>query len=209
MEQRESQNFQKEVKWGRVFYIHGPMRNGKSLLACCIASNDYTRIYSNMQIYKKGSSILKMYITSFQDFKKIRFAWDVGVIVIDEWGINANGKDWLRKTSRILEELLFLSGKVNCDIIFIAQRYSSGNINFRWAASESWLILKCKKISRKKGYPIFRVERQKQKLWSDQLNFHSEFETHPLEFMNSNQLTYDTLERSTLRDSSKDEEGEE
>lgn len=194
------QQINQEVKGGRVFYIHWPMRNWKSLLGACIAYNDYyPRIYSNMQIYVDWKSVLTKYMRTFQEFERIRFSYTVWVIVIDEAGINVNSKDWFSDTSRILEKLLWLSWKKNCDIIFIAQRFGSGNINFRWAASESWLLLKCKKVSRFKWYPIFYVTREKMKPWGGERPvYHSQYETHPLEYMNANKITYDTLETSTI-----------
>lgn len=208
--QNPSQQINQEVRGGRVIYIHWAMRNWKSLLWACIWYHDYyPRIYSNMQIYHNEKSVLTKHMKSFQEFERIRFSYKLWVIVIDEAWINVNWKDGASNMSRLLEKLLFLSWKKNCDIIFIAQRFWSWNINFRWAASENWLILKCKKVSRRNGYPIFLVTREKMKPWGwERPFFHSQWETKPIDYMKANWISYDTLEESSLANEKDDKNAE-
>jgi len=100
----------------------------------------------------------------------------------------------------MMHKVLFLAGKKNCSVIFIAQRYNSVDVNFRELAD---LILECRKIPRKNTYPTFSVTRKKQQ--GNQLKYIESYEFDAIGFMKQMGLTYDTLETSTLASEKNDE----
>jgi hypothetical protein len=87
-----AQNISQEID-NKIIIIFGKMRNGKTLLAINVALEYYPRIYSNVNIYHEGKSILTSLLTDYRSIEAIRFSYTPGVIIIDESGINANSKD--------------------------------------------------------------------------------------------------------------------
>lgn len=168
-------------------------RNWKTLLACLMCANDYKRIYSNFHIYRNWESIVK-YLKTHQAVANIGFSYEHGVIAIDEAGLNLNSKDWFSEQSRALHEVLFLSGKKNCDMITLAQRYESIDINFRVLAS---LILECTKIKRVNGKPTFHVKKWKEKNGKKILD--GQYIIDSISYMQALWITYDTLDASKMK----------
>lgn len=176
------------------------MRNWKTLLGLSIAFSDFRpRIYSNFQIYQDWKSILNKHLKSYQEVERIRFSYTPWVIIIDEWWLNVNSKDWFKETSRIMQKVLFLAWKKNCSVIFIAQRYNSVDVNFRELADA---IFECKKIPRKNTYPFFIINKYKQKWIKFEYDWNYEFDI--IKWMNYNRLSYNTLEESEMRNEKND-----
>ena len=172
--------------------IYWKMRNGKTLNAIRLALDYYPRIYSNVNIYHKWKSIVKL-IETYQQLDRIRFSYTPGVIVIDEAGLNANSKDTRSEDNRLLQKVLFLAWKKNCSVIWIAQRFESIDINARVLAD---VIMQIRKVRRWKLHPVFRITKQKQQ-WS-RLLYIQQWENDTIRELNSYNITYDTLEESVM-----------
>lgn len=169
------------------------MRQWKTLNAVRIALDFYPRIYANFQIYHDGKSIVK-YIETFDMLSTIRFSYTPWVIILDEAGINANSKDTHRKENRsLIEQALFLAWKVNCSVIWIAQRFESIDVNARVLAD---VILQMKKIRRYNNHPLFIVTKQKQ-IWT-KLKFIQSWKNDTIAELKSLGVTYNTLETSKM-----------
>lgn len=117
------------------------------------------------------------------------------MILIDEAGINLNSKDGFSDMSRLLHEVLFYSGKLNCSMIVTAQRYNSVDINFR---EMSDLIIEMHKVGRhREGYPTFRATRLKQ--YGVKLEHAGEYYIDSIGLMDNIGISYDTLEKSKIQ----------
>lgn len=197
--QLASQNITEEIDTTWII-IHGKMRNWKSLLAICLALDMrwIKRIYSNISIYHKGILISKP-ITSISQLMNIRFSKQPWLVIIDEAWINANSKDTRSKWNRDLQELLFLIGKKNCSLIWIAQRFESIDVNARVLAD---YIFECKKIKRYNKNPIFRITRQKQK-WRN-LEFLTQYSYNMIDYIKTKGISYNTLEESKFTSDEKE-----
>lgn len=202
--QKEANKIQNEIDT-KCIIIYGKPRNGKTILAASICFDSYKkRTYANFNVYKNWTSFTKKY-NSFRDLERIRFSYEHGVIAVDESWINVNSKDWMKKASRIMEEILFLSGKKNCDMIMIAQSYESVNVNFRRNASAIFQVVK---IKRKWKKPLFIVERQIPD--GEKMKKISSYSMDTLTIMEEWRISYDTLEESRMvLWSTKEEEEEE
>jgi hypothetical protein len=109
--------------------------------------------------------------------------------------------------SRLLERVLFLSGKKNCSLIWISQRLGSININARQLCD---LFLEVKKIRRYWRHPVFSISRVKPKgLGSEEVNILTQWKFDIIGYMRQNKITYNTLEESILGKTPKKEKEEE
>jgi len=192
MDQSLAQNIQEDIDT-KTFIVYWKMRNWKTLNAIIMALEFYPRIYSNFQIYQNGQSIVK-YIESYEYIKNIRFSKTPGVLIIDEAGLNVNSKDSFSKDSRIMHEVLFLIGKKNLSLIWIAQRFESIDINARSLVD---IIIKMRKIQRPWKHPVFIATKQRlKKGWS--LEFITSYNLDSLSIMKYYNITYDQLEASKI-----------
>lgn len=191
-EQLPSQNIQEDIDT-KTFIIHWKMRNWKTQCAIFMALEWEWRIYSNFKIYRDWTNIVN-YLEYFEDIAKTRFSKKRGVLIIDEAWLNVNSKDWQNKESRSMEAVLFLIGKKNLTLIWIAQRYKSINVNAREMADK---IVKMRKIQRPYNYPTFEAVTQKDK-WT-RLEFINSFFVDSIGLMREMNITYDQLEASVLK----------
>ena len=191
IEQNPAQNIQQEVDT-MTYIIHWKMRNWKTLLGIIMSLDFYPRIYSNVNIYMEGKSIVNL-VNDYSSLKKIRFSYTPWVLIIDEAGLNANSKDTFSKDNRLLQEILFLIGKKNLSLIWIAQRFESIDVNARVLADG---IFKMKKISRYWNHPIFICTKQKQK--GLQLESEKITEIDSIQILKNLSITYNQLEESKL-----------
>jgi len=191
IEQNPAQNIQQEVDT-MTYIIHWKMRNWKTLLGIIMSLDFYPRIYSNVNIYMEGKSIVNL-VNDYSSLKKIRFSYTPWVLIIDEAGLNANSKDTFSKDNRLLQEILFLIGKKNLSVIWIAQRFESIDVNARVLADG---IFKMKKISRYWNHPIFICTKQKQK--GLQLESEKITEIDSIQILKNLSITYNQLEESKL-----------
>lgn len=198
IEQKESQNIEYEVDTIGII-IYWKQRNGKTAMALSFAM-DYTRVYSNFSIYHNKKQVNKT-IDSFSDLKNIRFSRERGLIIIDESGLNYSSRKALTKTNSFLTELLFLVWKKNCDLIWIAQRFESIDINARVLST---LIIEMKKIRRYNRPPIFIITKKKQV--KAELKFVLQYKFDIIQYMENLWYTYNTLEESKLKWKKEEEE---
>ena len=192
MEQSQAQNIEQEIDT-KTFIIYWKMRNGKTLNAVCMALDFYPRIYSNVNIYQNGKSIVN-FLESYQDIKNIRFSYTPGVLIIDEAGLNVNSKDTFWKDNRLMQEVLFLIGKKNLSLIWIAQRFNSIDINARELADA---IIEMRKFYRTGvKHPLFTAVKQKQK--GQKLEWINSYEYDSIAILKYYWITYNQLEESKL-----------
>lgn len=179
----------------KTIIIHWKMRQWKTITAIHMALDEkYNwRIYSNVDIYHYGKSIITKKIVDFTELDRIRFSYTHWLIIIDEAWINANSKDSFWETNRLLQKILFLAWKKNCSVMWIAQRYDSIDINARVLAD---IIIKVKKIRRWKLHPTFILTRQRQKRL--QLEFIQQYKLDVIWELKVIGITYDTLEESVM-----------
>lgn len=201
-DQNPSQNITQEIDTS-TYIVYGKMRNWKSLNAICMALDWEKRIYSNVNIYRNWKSIVN-YLDNYDQIKRIRFSYMPGVLIIDEAGLNANSKDTFWKDNRLLQEVLFLIGKKNLSLIWIAQRFESIDINARVLADA---IFQMRKISRFEKHPIFVCTKQKQV--GQKLEYIQQYYVDSIEYMKLKNVTYDQLEESKLKKTKDIEEDEE
>lgn len=195
--QSPAQQIEKEIDM-KTWIIYWKMRQGKTLNAVRMALDWYPRIYANFQIYHeneegKQESIVK-FIETFDRLSKIRFSYTPWVIILDEAGINANSKDTFNKENRsLIENALFLAGKVNCSVIWISQRFESIDVNARVLAD---VILRMNKIQRGKKHPLFVVTKQKQ--IGSKLKHIQSWKNDTISELKAMKVTYNTLETSKM-----------
>lgn len=190
-DQNLSNNIEKEIDT-QTFIVYGKMRNWKTLNAVCMALDFYPRIYSNVNIYQNWKSIVK-FLESYQDIKTIRFSYTPGILIIDEAGLNVNSKDTFNKDNRLMAEVLFLIGKKNLSLIWIAQRFWSIDINARELADA---IIEMRKYSRKNWHPLFTAVKQKQK--GAKLEWITSYTLDSISILKKYWITYNQLEESRL-----------
>ena len=194
--QKTAQNIQKEIDM-KSFIFYGKMRTWKTLNAIRLALDKrYNgRIYSNVDIYIKWKSILTKKITLFEELDKIRFSFDHGIILLDESWLNANSKDTHTLESRLLQKVLFLAGKKNCSVIWIAQRFESIDVNARVLAD---FIIEVKKTRRENiPHPLFLMTKQKMKF--GRLEYVQTYINDTITEFYRHNVTYNTLEESIIQ----------
>lgn len=174
--------------------IHWKQRNWKTILAVNLALDkwDHRRIYANIKISVNGKE-LPNYLSSIKDIKKIRFSKIPWAVIIDEWGTNFSSRRSLSKENAAFSELLFLIGKKNCTMIFIAQRFEGLDVNWKELCE---FVFKCKKIRRWTNYPLFSITFQKFKKWD--LQFQSQYTADLIKIQKIMKIKYDQLEASNL-----------
>lgn len=190
--QSASQNIEKEIDT-KTFIIYWKMRNWKTLNAICMGLDYYPRIYSNVNIYQNGKSIVN-FLEDYQAIKNIRFSYTPGILIIDEAWLNVNSKDTFNKDNRLMAEVLFLIWKKNLSLIWIAQRFGSIDINARELAD---VIIEMKKFYKTwLNHPIFTAIKQKQK-WQ-KLEWINSYEYDSIAILKYYWITYDQLSESRL-----------
>ena len=191
----ESNNIDREISTVWVT-IYGKQRKGKTLLAIIMAYENWkNRIYSNVNIFENWKQ-LNHKISSILDVTSIGFSWTPGVVVIDEWGINASSRKSMSSTNEIMTNLLVYIGKINCSLIWITQRYEMLDVNIRTLSSD--LILECHKSSRGEGKPpIFFIHKKRNR--KGQLILDTKYRIDLIEKLKWYNLTYNTLDRSKLK----------
>lgn len=192
IEQKNSENIQHEIDT-RGIIIYWKQWHGKTLTAITLALDYEKRIYSNFNIYKNWKQLNK-HINSFEDVSKIRFSYTPWIIVIDEAWINASSRKSLSKKNEILVETLYLVRKLNCSLIWIAQRFESMDVNIR---SLSELILELYKKRRWKRHPTFIATKRKQK-WT-KLEYVRQYNIDNISIHKSLWITYNTLDKAKLQ----------
>lgn len=201
--QYETQHITDELDT-KCIIIYWKPRNWKTILATCIGYENYKkRLYTNFNIYYRGESINKRYKT-YQEVDNIQYSRQHWCIIVDESGLNLNSKDSFTEANRIMQKILFLSGKKNCDMIMIAQSYQSVDVNFRRNAAAFFEVTKIKREWKK---PLFRVERKV----IDGLNMRtiSSFTIDILTIMEQWKITYDTLDEARMTNSNKEQKKKE
>ncbi len=195
-ELKQKNNIVKEIDM-KTYIIHGKMRQWKTVTAIHMSldARFNWRIYSNVWIYYNWISILTKKITDFDQLNNIRFSYEHWIIIIDEAWINANSKDGFSDSNRLLQRILFLAGKKNCSVLWIAQRFESIDVNARVLAD---YIVKVNKIRRSGGrHPIFILTKQKQK--RTVLEYVQQYRLDVIHELNELGITYDTLEESVMK----------
>lgn len=186
----ENINIELDTTWIIIYWKQGA---GKTATAIVMALDWEKRIYSNTPIYKNWKLISKP-VQSIDDIKKIRFSYTPGVILIDEAWINASSRNSMSESNKMLSEILFLIRKINCSIIWIAQRFETIDINARILAD---LIIKMHKIRRYNTWPIFVATQQKQ--IKNDLKYNWQYKIDSIWILKKLNITYNTLESSKFK----------
>lgn len=173
------------------------------MLATCLAQKWEKRIYSNVNIYKYGKLISRP-LYDLDSVKKLGFSWEPWMVIIDESGLNYSSRRWGSETNQVLTEVLFLIGKKNCSLTWIAQRFGSIDVNARDLAD--W-IFKVRKIYRKGIVrPIFSIERQKvSKTNIKNLTSLYSWTFDAIEWQRLNHISYEQLSESRIKPTLKEE----
>lgn len=188
-----------------TYIIYGKMRNWKTMLACCIALKWQKRIYANVPIFLNGKKISKD-INSIEQVQKIGFSWEPWVIILDESWINFSWRGAMTKGNRALSEVLWLVGKKNCSLIWIAQRFDGIDTNARRVVD---YIFKVKKIQHYNYHSTFRITRERQ-VTDNRLQQLNSFHFDWIQWMKLAGMQYEQLAQSKLQTSPvEDDEGEE
>lgn len=176
----------------KIIIVYWKMGQGKTLIALLMSVLDFwDRIYSNIAIKIKEKQI-SVNISDRKTIDEIVFDPKPWVIIIDEWGINYNSRRSTSLDNQFISELVFLSRKKNCSMIFISQRFESLDANVKTLAD---LILKMKKL-RVWNKLFFEVE--KQKYIKKNLLTIQKFRVDILEIFNIKNISYNTLETSKI-----------
>jgi hypothetical protein len=190
--QKEGDKIGKELDT-KCIIIYWKPRQWKTLLAATICYQTYKkRTYSNFNVYKNWVSINKRF-NSFKEIHNIRYSPQHWLIAVDETWINVNSKDSFSETNRIMHEVLFLSGKKNCDMMLLAQSYESVDVNFRRNAAA---IFECVKIKRYWRSPVFKVNRVIPD--GGRMKIISSYKIDTIQIMSILWISYDTLEESKM-----------
>lgn len=176
------------------------------MLACCVALKWKKRIYANVPIYLNGVKISKD-IDSIEQVQKIWFSWEPWVIILDESWINFSGRGAMTKWNRALSEVLWLVGKKNCSLIWIAQRFDGIDTNARRVVD---YIFKVKKIQHYNYHSTFKITRERQ-VTDNRLQQLNSFHFDGIKWMKLAWMQYEQLAKSKLetKPPDKDEEEEE
>lgn len=189
--QNKATNIEVEIDCKSII-IHWKMWKGKTLSAILFAVHDFPkRIYSNTPIYK-DEKIINIPL-SLESIQNIRFSYTPGLIIVDEAGLNFNSRKGMTDANGIFSELQFLMRKINCSVIWIAQRFKSIDINARDTTD---LIIKMDKIKRYGRPPLFVATREVY-FWNEPYNFWT-FRIDPLDFFKKKNITYETLTKSKM-----------
>lgn len=182
---------EKEIKF-KSFIVYWKPWEGKTLLCNALVS-DFTRIYSNIDFYKKEKK-LNISIKNFYELQSIKYDPTPWIVIIDEWWINVSSRKSMTTKNQEFSEFLFLWRKINCRIVWISQRYKSLDVNTRELAD---YILHMYKISRYNYHPLFMCVREKMK--GGRLLFDSQWQIDLIEWMKYEKRTYNTLESSKIK----------
>lgn len=196
--QRESEKIWIELDT-RCIIIYGKPRNWKTILAASIWYETYKkRLYTNFNVYYRGESINKRFKT-YQEVENIRFSYTHGCIIVDESWLNLNSKDSFSEANRIMQKILFLSWKKNCDMIMIAQSYQSVDVNFRRNAAAMFEVVKIKREWKK---PLFVVNRVI--VEGEKVRVIASYTLDTLTIMENWKISYDTLDESKMKNENKE-----
>lgn len=174
--------------------------SGKTMYAVFLASLAYNRIYSNVKIEKNEKKINND-ILSMQDAQKIPYKEEKGVLLMDEWGINIDSRNFNSDDNKEAGELLFLWRKKNIDIFVISQLFRRIDVNFREMAN---VIVEMKPIQLWKNYLKFRQDlykRSSSQLWGNSLNLENVSTFDLFKYQRLTGINYNTLESSRMKKS--------
>ena len=174
------------------YVIYWKMRNWKSMLATCIAT-EFDVIYANYEIKHKNKNI-SILIQKTRDLARIKYTAQKAVLVFDEAWINFNSKDSRSKNSRFLQNLLMLCWKLNLNIIWIGQRWKSIDVNVRDLCTD---IYQVRKINRR-NYPIFMIDIKKRGKHIDEVLTNRTIRADLIMWLKEDNITYDTFAISQL-----------
>lgn len=180
----------KEIDFKNIIIYWNPWA-GKTIITNMIIDS-YYRVYSNVNYYYEWIQI-NTRINWMKDLQKIKFSERPWVIIIDEWWINLNSRNFMSKQNMEFWELLFLGRKVNCYMVWISQRFKSLDVNQRELAD---LVIKMFKIRRYGKHPLFIAT--KEKMIRNQLVFDQEWRIDIISWMKKCKKTYNTLESSKI-----------
>lgn len=159
---------------------------------CNLLTDWFIRVYSNVDFFKNKKKI-NISITSIKDLKKIKFDVTPWIVIIDEAWINASSRNSLSSKNKSFSEFLFLCRKINCRIVWLAQRQKSLDINIRELAD---VVIRMYKISREWKHPLFIATREKIKNWKP--IFYNERFIDIISWMKMEKRSYNTLETSKI-----------
>jgi len=176
----------------KIIIVYWKMWQGKTLIALLMSVLDFSnRIYSNIAIHVKNKQISQD-INDRASIEKISFSPTPWIIIIDEGWINFNARRSSSSDNQFISELVFLSRKKNCSMLFISQRFESLDKNVKTLSD---LILKMHKL--RINWKLF-FEVEKQKFIKSNLLTIQKFKVDILEIFNIKDIKYNTLESSKL-----------
>lgn len=188
----ETEIINQEIE-NKIIIIYGKMWRGKTLNAILTATFDFPkRIYWNVRIYKKDKEISK-FVSSKKDIETIRFSYTPWLLIMDEGAINMNSRRSMSNINLYLTELIVLSRKKNCSLIFISQAFENLDINVSRLCD---LIIQMHKISRYGRYPLFIAEIKSQ--YRGRLLTTAKFKIDILKHFEHEKIKYNTLESSRI-----------
>lgn len=118
--------------------------------------DEYKLVYSNFSLKYKDKKVL-----SFEDFdlyKKIDSNnLQKKLLIFDEWGINANSRNFASKINKLLSFFIFISRKFNIDVIFITQDFETIDVNLR--RQTDYLVEVVGGLPRYIEYNIFNIKK--------------------------------------------------
>jgi len=174
-----------------VFLILGQRWAWKSMFASCLAK-DYSEVWCNYDLRIKGVKV-----NIFRDYSFIRnlkFENYKRLIILDEWGINFNSREFMREENRAIWKLLFVSRKFNFDFIFISQYDFTLDKYIRYSADYMFFLKK--RMIKNKFYIEVNKYRIDNKTWKD--FFIDSYTFDGLGYMKKYNIRYDTRDLATL-----------
>lgn len=188
----ETEIINQEIE-NKIVIIYGKMWRGKTLNAILTATFDFPkRIYWNVKIYKNDKELSK-FVWSKSDIEKIRFSYTPWLLVMDEGAINMNSRRSLSNINLYLTELIVLSRKKNCSLIFISQAFENLDINVSRLCD---LIIEMQKIKRQNMKPLFIANIKSQ--FRGKLLTTAKFKIDILKHFEHEKIKYNTLESSKI-----------
>ena len=181
----------KKMLQNNVYIILGQRWSWKSLFASCIA-RDYKEVFVNYQLKIPGVKV--NIFREYEFLRSLKYKEEKRLIILDEWGINFNSREFQRQENKMIGKLLFVSRKYNFDFIFISQydftldkyiRYSADWLFFlkkRFIWKEYWIEINKYKVDNKTGKDVF----------VDSYLFNG------LKYMEKYNIWYDTRDLATL-----------
>lgn len=173
-----------------IIIILGQRGAGKTLLST-IFWLDYNIIYSNYTLeYTKNKKKVIKY-DRIEDILSLSYREEKRLVILDEWGVNVNSRESMKEFNIALWKFIFLSRKVNCDFVFIAQYDFTIDKYIRYSADYN-IIARWRNGNNNLEYDIYKVDWVNEK-WSYIKTIELD-----LDIYNSLWIKYNTLEKSIL-----------